>query len=361
MTLQKQLLEAAQWFMELERPDVDPQKFAEWQQWMRTDATHHSAYATFERQMRFKVARSRLVPTAQEMAADEYDGSMSVSQWQALRRRPRRSSWARYGIAAGVAVLGVIGAGGWLHGQYRAQHGVFAFQTAAGERREFKLPEGSKVTLDANSALTVRLAPEQRLLRLTRGEAYFEVAKDPARPFKVRAGNAEVRAVGTAFDVRISGNRTIIAVTEGRVEVTSDEDSRRGSDSSDETPEPSGRPTQKEHGAQTALTARVSAGEAVSYARDAGLDALPAVEASLATAWIKGRRQYRNEPLRYVLADIGRYTGKQIAMADEATGELRFTGTLDLENSDAWLKGLSVALPVKVRQTATGGLVVESR
>jgi hypothetical protein len=90
---------------------------------------------------------------------------------------------------------------------------------------------------------------------------------------------------------------------------------------------------------QISLTAEVSAGAAVAYARNAGMRELPATEASLAATWLKGRRQYRNEPLRYVLADIDRYTGKQIVIVGESTGDLQFTGTLDLANSATWLKG----------------------
>ena len=106
------------------------------------------------------------------------------------------------------------------------------------------------------------------------------------------------------------------------------------------------------------LTAQLAAGEAVSFLDDGNLHALPAAEASLATGWLGGRRQYRNEPLRYVLADIDRYTGGRIEIADEATGDLKFTGTLSLENRAAWLRGLSVALPVTVTTDVDGSMSV---
>ena len=97
------------------------------------------------------------------------------------------------------------------------------------------------------------------------------------------------------------------------------------------------------------------------YVTHAGLSELPPAEASLATTWLKGRRQYRNEPLRYVLADIDRYTGKQIAIVNTAVGDLQFTGTLDLDNSDAWLKGLAVALPVTIGKSQDGQMVIAAR
>ncbi|MGH9636703.1 MAG: FecR family protein [Candidatus Angelobacter sp.] len=353
------MAEAAQWFMELERSDADPRKFIEWQQWMCADSAHQQAYAVLEQQMKVKVKQLRLLPSAEEMTADDYDGSMSVAEWKALPQKVRRGWLVDYGIAAGIAVLSLLAGGFWLNGHYRALHGTFAFHTAAGERREFKLPEGSRITLDADSALNVQLTPERRTLQLARGEAFFEVAKDPTRPFKVRAGNAEVRAVGTAFDVRMSEDRTVVAVTEGKVEVTSGTDFVAAADLPNDK---IAKPAVKKHAAkQLLLAAQVSAGQAVSFVNNVGLKELPAAEASLATTWLQGRRQYRNEPLRYVLADLDRYTGKRIEISEGSIGDLKFTGTLDLDNSDAWLKGLSVALPVNITRTRAGGLAVEAR
>jgi transmembrane sensor len=156
----------------------------------------------------------------------------------------------------------------------------------------------------------------------------------------VRAGTTRVKALGTAFNVRMSGDRTVVAVTEGEVEFVAD------------VPVSS---------ATSRLSAQVVAGEGLSYVDGGSLQTLSPRETPLATAWLKGRRQYRNEALRYVLADADRYTGHKIKVADEATGDLRFTGTLNLENSDAWLRGLSVALPVTMTREADGALVVTQK
>jgi ferric-dicitrate binding protein FerR (iron transport regulator) len=62
--------------------------------------------------------------------------------------------------------------------------------------------------------------------------------------------------------------------------------------------------------------------------------------------------------LQYVLADVNRYTGRRIEVADAATGKLKFTGTVNFENSDAWLRGLAIALSVTVTQAPDGSMVV---
>jgi transmembrane sensor len=351
--------EAAHLFTELHKDDAKSQAFIEWQRWMNADPSHRTAYERIEQTMlRLKIPVKPPLPSVEEMAADEYDGSMSIEEWQSLPRSTGKSSFVRFATAAGLAVLSLVAGALWLNGHYRAQHGTFALHTSAAERREFKLPEGSRITLDADSVLNVELTPELRSLQLARGEAYFKVSKDAARPFIVSAGNAQVRAVGTAFNVRMSADRTVVAVTEGKVEVTSDANPVIDSDISTEPPS---KATVKKHSVQTLLAAQVSAGEAVSYANNAGLQEMPAAAASLATTWLNGRRQYRDEPLRYVLADIDRYTGKRIEIAEGPTGDLKFTGTLDLDNTAAWIKGLSVALPVKIAEGQDGQLLLEAR
>lgn len=351
--------EAARFFTELHRDDAAPQAFIEWQRWMNADPGHRTAYEGIEQtMMRLKIPVKPTLPSAEEMAVDEYDGSMPIDEWNGIQRSKRRRSLVGLAAAASLAALSLAAGGLWLSGHYRGQHSTFAFRTPVGERRQFKLPDGSRITLDADSALSVELTPGLRSLQLARGEAYFEVSKDAARPFVVRAGNALVRAVGTEFDVHMAADRTVVAVVEGKVKVTSEADPAIGNGASNRQ---RSRAAAKSRAAPALLAAQVSAGQAVSYANDAGLRELPAAEASLATTWLNGRRQYRDEPLRYVLADIDRYTGRSIEIADDSTGDLKFTGTLDVDDSAAWIEGLSVALPVKIGETKDGRLLIEAR
>lgn len=338
---------AARWFTRLDSDGANAQTFTDWQQWLCAAREHRVAYDEIEETvLRLKRgATSPALPSDEEMSADCYDGSVSVAEWRVRTSRAQRRPQIRRALAAGVALLAVIGAWLWTDYLRAPQLGSFVYQTAPGQKRVVELPEGSKITLDADSALTVRLTRERRALDLSRGEAYFQAARDRARPFVVTAGATQVTALGTAFNVRMSENRTVIAVTEGRVEVVAAPNGPRA-------------PPRSKQPNTPRLTAQLAAGEAVSYLDDGNLHALPAAEASLATGWLGGRRQYRNEPLRYVLADIDRYTGEHIGIADEATGDLRFTGTLSLENRAAWLRGLSVALPVSVTTDADGSMSV---
>ena len=366
--------QAARWFLRLEQSEATSQTFVEWQHWLNAAPEHRRAYEEIEDTV-LRLARipaRPALPSADEMDRDEYEGLQPVSEWRqalgsdleaaasdapwASRQRwaDKVRYWQRVGIAATIALV-VAGAGGfWARHEHAGPLGVYTYRTSPGERRAVRLPEGSRVTLDANSMLTVRLGAEERALTLERGEAFFQVAPDPDRPFVVRAGATRVRAVGTAFNVRMSGDRTVVAVIEGKVEFVADVPATAQIKGRGAVPVPAASATPR-------LAAQVAAGEGVSYVDHGNIQTLSAREAPLATAWLSGRRQYRNEPLRYVLADVDRYTGRPIRVADETTGDLRFTGTLSLENSDAWLRGLSVALPVAVTQETDGALRIAQK
>jgi transmembrane sensor len=334
---QQHVDEAARWFLRLQEDDANAQTFIEWQRWLNASPEHRTAYEEIEQTaLQLRGPISPPLPSLEELADDDYDGSIPIAQWKQQRPKQMRAS-LRFALAAGVA-LAISVTSFVFYRQYQARHGELTLQTAAGERREFELPEGSRVTLDADSLLKVDLTPQQRSLSLAQGEAYFQVARNPHRPFIVRAGGAQVRALGTAFNVRLAQDRTVVAVTEGKVEVTAEPALQLNTETAHLSSSPQ------------VIKKPVAAGEAVSYAASGELDSLPPAEASAATSWLEGQRQYRNEPLRYVLADVRRYTGRQIDITDPAMRDLKFTGTVDLENIDAWLKALTLALPVTVTE-----------
>lgn len=71
-----------------------------------------------------------------------------------------------------------------------------------GEMPVVTLEDGSVVQLNAASAIAVEFTEKRRVIRLLRGEAFFQVAHGADRPFTVMAGTTSVTALGTAFDVR---------------------------------------------------------------------------------------------------------------------------------------------------------------
>lgn len=93
-----------------------------------------------------------------------------------------------------------------------------------GESRQFILPDGSTVWMNAGSVLVY---PEvfnghSRSVYLT-GEARFEVTKNPAQPFVVHTQKLDIEALGTVFNVQAYPNKSKIVATleEGSIRVSS--------------------------------------------------------------------------------------------------------------------------------------------
>ncbi|MDR1454622.1 MAG: FecR domain-containing protein [Tannerella sp.] len=148
------------------------------------------------------------------------------SERPSVTRERRLLRW--YRAAAAVALLLLLGAGGWFAANPRTDGKTATLQnrliTARGSSGKVILPDGSAVRLNAESSLTY---PEsfdgaERLVHLE-GEGYFEVAADRTKPFVVQSGDLAVEALGTVFNV--SGysrqRRTEVLLLEGSVRVTS--------------------------------------------------------------------------------------------------------------------------------------------
>jgi transmembrane sensor len=79
---------------------------------------------------------------------------------------------------------------------------------------EYMLNDGTKVTLNKNSSLTLNsnFGNKQRDVILT-GEGYFKVAKDKTRPFTVEALGTKTEVLGTSFNVKINYATSEISTT----------------------------------------------------------------------------------------------------------------------------------------------------
>ena len=129
-----------------------------------------------------------------------------------------RSIWIR---STAAAIL-VLVAASWLVYQYANPTQVI-IQTHFGKHQSIQLPDGSMVTLNANSKLTYEkdwTDPDSRKLNL-QGEAYFEVEKRPGvnAKFRVFTNDLTVEVLGTIFNVNTRKETTKVYLEEGKVKL----------------------------------------------------------------------------------------------------------------------------------------------
>ncbi|WP_104663692.1 FecR family protein [Ensifer adhaerens] len=221
--------------------------------------------------------------------------------------------------AAGIAVLGggLTASRPWL----RSLGSDYATDTA--ETRSIDLPDGSRVVLNARSAMDVNFDERARRVVLKEGQAFFDVAAE-ARPFRVASGGVVVTALGTAFDVdaNTADGSLGVAVTRHSVRV---------------------QPTA---GGFAGVT--VAEGQRVSVARNGVVGAPVAQDPAIALAWQSGMYVAENRRLDDIVAALSRYHGGWIVFSHDSLKSTRVSAVLDLRTPDASLAALASGLPIRV-------------
>ncbi|HEX6859554.1 MAG TPA: FecR domain-containing protein [Caulobacteraceae bacterium] len=226
----------------------------------------------------------------------------------------RRRRFIPAAIAAALAIA-VLPAASAIKDYATAQR----FSTDIGQQYRAALADGSLVELNTATKVAVALKPDQRDIRLTRGEAVFEVAKDKARPFVVKTPLADVRAVGTVFSVR-SDDGLEVSVSEGVVAV--------------------------ERGGK--VLAHVSAGETFSMTRSGEVrqtgGQIDVIQREM--AWREGKVAFAGETLAQAAAEINRYNRRQVKIADPQISDLRVGGYFRATDPEGFAAAIAGSFPV---------------
>ena len=75
-------------------------------------------------------------------------------------------------------------------------------------------------------------------------------------------------------------------------------------------------------------------------------DAITPAEAR--KAWKDGHLEYLRIPLKVVIPSVNVHSKKPIVLADDAVGNLLFSGTVFEDQVTDWLRALTIALPIVV-------------
>nr|WP_281377214.1 FecR domain-containing protein [Stakelama sediminis] len=226
-----------------------------------------------------------------------------------------------------------------LHANRSAQAPV-VFASGNAQQRVIDMPDGSVVTLAADSRVDIRYTKAHRRVRLVRGEALFKVAHNKQRPFIVSAAGGSVTAVGTAFDVRLDHpSKAQVTVVEGVVKVAV---ASRNSESDSNLSRLARKGQQVDFGLDK--TARDTQAAFITARQNANID--------LTTAWTRGMLYFNGEPLSQVIDTVNRYTDQKVVLADPAKANMPIYGLITQGDTSA-LKNL-VAQPNIIRtDTAT--------
>lgn len=116
----------------------------------------------------------------------------------------------------------------WFYNdKYRALGNPVCVATAMGECASVSMPDGSKVTMNQNTALYYQARQyegKERMIDFC-GEGYFEVVSNPENPFVVNTDKVKVVVYGTKFNLAAQSgkNNTELTLEEGKLTLTADQ------------------------------------------------------------------------------------------------------------------------------------------
>ena len=296
---------AAAWAARVDRGLSSPESEA-LDAWLAVDTRRAGAYAR---------ARAVALHTerARALGADYDPNKFAPAPRPILTRRGLMVGGGAIAASTVAAVVGTLMLG--------SRH----YATERGGTRVVPLEDGSVVTLNTASKMSVRFSKDRRDIRLSDGEALFDVAKDRSRPFVVAAGDTLVRAVGTSFTVRyLRGGPVQVLVREGVVEVT-----HRRADSPAHL---------------VRLTANTRAAVTPQDPAPIKVAAVSADEVGRELAWKDGRLAFEGETLSQAAAEFARYSDTRIVIDDPALAREAITGLYQSNDPVGFARAAALAL-----------------
>jgi transmembrane sensor len=200
------------------------------------------------------------------------------------------------------------------------------------QRQQMTLPDGSIVTLNANSTLKVSNnwdTDHTREVWLD-GEAFFEVLKKPntgAAKFIVHTSQLNIEVLGTAFNVKSRRGSTEVVLQSGKVKLN-------------KVNSPSFKVIEMIPGDKVKISNDVLA--KIELAK---------VETEKITSWTNGKIIFENAPLTDVAKSIEDHYGYKVFIKNEELKSLNYTGELLTDMPDIFFSILSKTMNLKVNVT----------
>jgi transmembrane sensor len=277
------------------------------------------------------------------------DNSGVIRLWSLGRIRPPRSGAAWHIRVRGAVVIAATAAAlcmGFIWMDRDGQRfGVpKEFVAAHGEQRFWRLPDGSGLDLNEDSAVLVHYSKHERLVKIERGQALFQVAHESSRRFRVVAGDTGVVAVGTEFEVLRNSGSTVVIVVQGKVAVFSGD------------PPPASVPA-----VLPSQALSVTAGKQVQIDDHAHLAKLSVatVNVSQAMAWLQRKITFDRQPLGDVAAQFSPGSSVPIVIEGSRLRNLPISGVFNEYDAESFLAFIARLDNVEIENTGDRVLVRE--
>jgi transmembrane sensor len=298
--------EAAAWHAASDTDDMDWDGLT---LWLEADPRHAAAYDQI-------MLTGAIIDDHRETLAPRI--AVPANDEEAAPAVPRRTKWLGWGGGAVAAALVAT-----LLVPRLAQPDPAIYVTGA-TTRAIALDDGSRIELAPYSRLEVAGRHQDRLALA--GGAWFDIRHDPGRKMAITADGLTISDVGTRFDIQTAGAGVRVAVADGKVKVS---------------------------GARLARSIELSGGRSLQVDGRTHIAQVRAVPGEQVGAWRSGRLSYDRAPLALVAADLSRYAGVKVVVAD-AVAARQFSGTLVIGDGQAALRDLSRLMGLRLDRRDDG-------
>ncbi len=265
----------------------------------------------------------------------------------------RKKSWMA--VAAVVTLLIATGMVFLLTQQHKgpqpaarqAQQEAFheTILSNAGEHKTIELPDGTHVTMNAASSLSIEdgFGETNRNIHLT-GEAFFSVAHNKTLPFIVHVAGYKVKALGTKFNVKAYTNDSYseTSLLEGKVQILLN----KGKDTviyktlevNQKFVLHTGETTQAHTSAEKSAVVPLAFAD---------------TRQNVETAWINDYLVFYDQPLAEIKNMLERKYNVSIHIVNDQVAQYRYSASFQKETVDAVLKALQLSYPFSYTRTGT--------
>jgi ferric-dicitrate binding protein FerR (iron transport regulator) len=232
--------------------------------------------------------------------------------------RSKRQRWWMPAAAAAVVFL----IAGFFYWNKTA--GKTTLDSSYGTISQYKLPDGSQVTLNANSQITMGKEWKTGTDREVwlKGEAFFKVQKTALKnKFVVHTSTMDIIVTGTQFNAICRDDESSVLLTEGSVTIKT----------------PDGKEIHMKPGDFVKLENNVPAKQ-------------PADQEKI-LAWKQSKLDFENTPMSEVAKIITRHYGVKVTLSDKAIGESTINGIMPNDNLDVLLQALKELYNYKITKS----------
>lgn len=323
--------ELAKWLVTLRSGTATREDYANFLAWRSANSVNERTWREHEKSLQGQSKFQRLL---QGRLGDAYPEVYNLSDTPIAALPPhsppvRTPTQTRRRMLAGALGLGAAGfCAAYIGNAFYPLSNVTAdAATATGQRRRYRLSDGSQLLLDARSQANIEFNSTQREISLLHGALSVNIATDIRRPFIVHTAQGVIRAAQARFMVRQQAQRSLVAVQDEYIQIETLDGA-------------------KEY---------VSSGRGVRF--DAHQIGTPRAELIAEASWENGNINAHGRPLMDIIAALRPYRVGPLRVS-AAAGGLPVFGHYSLDDTDATLSALQQRMPISIHYYGPFGVSI---